>query len=249
MDTNSNAVSEVTAPAAEWNPVRAYTYNFRKVSPKDVEELAANIEGVSADAIKAEFEAVKKKDEKEKDMLRRKPVKVELRLPDWAASLPELAQGVLLDFVADYCKVMFVDVFQPIGSHDWSEIEAYAANRGTGGRRAEFDIAEDDLKLAAASIGDYMAVKLSNKAAGDKFKAAVLAKYAKSAIHRNIGEFSEPILRKMQAHLDGWLEHVAVNDGENADTFASVYNMLSAKLKGHLVSSQEANPAQLLLAD
>lgn len=243
---SANATETTEAPKV-WNPVRAYTYNFRKVTPKDVEDIATGIDGVSPDSIRAEFEAVKKKDATDKDTLRRRSVKVELTLPDWCESIPELAQGVVLDFIADYCKAMYVDAFQPIGSHTWAEIEAFAANRGTGGRRAEFDIADDLLALAAASIGDYMAVKLSNKTAGEKFKAAVMGKYARSAIHRNIGEFSEQILRKMQAHLDGWLEHIAVNDADNADAFSDVYNMLAAKLKAHLGASSEVSPAQLLL--
>jgi hypothetical protein len=221
---------------------RDYVFSFRTILPKQLDELLQSVDVPEAD-VRARFDTIEKDG---KTVLRRKPVTAELELPEFAANLPALAQDVLLGYVASYVKAQFLDSFLPVGSHSWAEIEQYAATRGAGGRRAEFDVTKEQLEEAATSIGRYMAAKLNNKAAGDKFKAAVQGRYAKSAIHRNIGKFDETIIDKLLSHLEGWLEFVAVNEADSADEFATVYAMLEAKLKAHKGATAATDVADLL---
>lgn len=208
----------------------SYTYNFRAILPLALEKQIETSE-IPADDLRAMFDAVEKDGKTE---FRRKPLTVVLTLPDFADNLPALAQDVIRDYVADYVKGMFVNQYLPVGDHDWATIEAYIAQRGGSGRRAQFDISDELLLEAAGSIGDYMATVLGNASAGEKFKAAVLGKYTRSAIMRNIGEFNPVIVGKLQARLDAWLEHVATNDEDRADDMGAVYEMLAHKLQAHL---------------
>jgi hypothetical protein len=212
------------------------TFVWRAITGKDFEETLPSFD-VPEDTVRAAFEVIEK-DGKVK--MRRKPVAATIELPDFVTNLPDLAKDVITTYVAGFVKARFLDAFQPIGDHSWSAIEAWAAERGQSGRRAEFDISKEQLEEAALSIGRYMAAALRNEAAGEKFKAAVIGRYSRSAILRNLGLFNEDTIKKLQKRLEDWLAFVAENEAEAADDMAAVYDMLASKLAGHLNQNSKA---------
>ncbi len=240
-----------TSPATETQPVNPllmnYRFDFRTITPKALEELLTQVD-TPADDVKAQFATI---DKDGKPLFKRKSITVPLTLPEFCLGLDDLARDVIAGAVAGFVKAQYLDNFVDVGEHDWQTIATYMANRGTGGRRAEFEVSKEALELAAESVGSFMAKRLNNKAAGEKFRQAVMGKFAKSAIHRNIGEFSETVIDKMMVHMAAWLEFVATaapesTEGQNTDDLATVYQMLDAKLKAHKGATAETLVANLL---
>lgn len=204
-----------------------YTFTFRKIKQSAIAEVLEQVD-VSEAEVRAQFDSLD-----DGAALRRKPVEVELDVPEFAQALPELARDVLLGYIAQYVKAQYIDNFLPVGPHDWEAIEAYAAERSVGGRRAQFDIADEVLKLAAKSIGLFVATGTGKKVVGEKFAKAVEQKFSRSAIQRNIGDVTGDLMDKLTGWLERWIEHVAEADPDNAEDFADVFSMLSAKVDGH----------------
>lgn len=244
---NEQASPATDAVAA--NPLtRNYRFDFRSITAKALDEVLASVDTDEA-TVRAAFDTI---DKDGKPMLKRKSVTVPLTLPDFCLGLDTLAQDVILGAVASFVKAQYLDAFVPVGDHSWKAITEYMANRGTGGRRAEFDVSKEDLEVAADSLASFMAKRLNNKQAGEKFRQAVMGRFAKSAIHRNIGEFSETVIDKMAAHMAAWLEFVATTDDgsvestQQVEVIASVYQMLDAKLRAHKGATADVLVANIL---
>jgi hypothetical protein len=204
-----------------------FSFTFRKIKASVLRELVQSLD-VPESEVMAQFEA----QDESKAEYRRKPVTVELEIPEFAASLPELAREVIANYVAQFVKATYIDNFVSVGAHDWETINKAVAERSVGGRRAQFDIADDVLKLAAASVGQYITAVTGHKVVGEKVQKAIEQKFSRSAIHRNIGEITGDLMDKLSARLESWLEHVASADPDNADDFADVFSMLMAKIDG-----------------
>lgn len=201
-----------------------FTFSFRKISEAQLSNVLAGFDEAQQQAVAEQF------DKLDSGKFRRRTVKADLTLPEWAAALPTLAQEVILSYVAAFVRSEYLDSFQTIGAHDWETIEKAVAARGTGGRRAEFDIDDDIMSAACDSIRRFITAGTGSAEVGEKFGKAADAKMAPSAIRRNIGEPNEAAYAKIGRWLDLWIEHVGANEGDDAEDFAEVYTMLNAKL-------------------
>lgn len=203
---------------------QSYVFSFRKMKAGQLAEVIAAVDAPES-VVREQFETIE-----DGASVRRKSVTVELDVPEFAAQLPELARDVIVGYVAQFVKAQYIDNFAAVGSHTWADIEKYAAERSVGGRRAQFDISEEVLKAAAASIANFVTAGTGKKLVGEKFGKAVEQKFSQSAIKRNIGEVTGELLDKLNGWCERWLEHVASVDPDNAEDFADVFSMLVSKI-------------------
>lgn len=206
----------------------SYTFSFRKIKAAVLKELVQSLDVPEA-TVMAQFDA---QDESGAEY-RRKPVTVELTLPSFVDSLPELARDVIIGYIAQFVKSQYVDNFAEVGPHDWETIERLASERTVGGRRAQFDISDEVLKAAAQSLANFVTAGTGKKVVGEKFGKAVEQKFSRSAIGRNIGDITETLLDKLANWCERWIENVSEADPDNAEDFADVFSMLATKIDQH----------------
>lgn len=203
------------------------TFTFRKIKKSDLEQLVQNVDAPEAE-VRAQFDV-----SEDGASARRKPVTVDLEVPAFAESLPETARDVIMAFVGQFVKATYIDNFVAVGAHDWATIEADMANRSRGGRRAAFDITDEVMKAAAASIEAFVTAGTGKKVVGEKFSKAVVGKFSKSAIQRNIGDVTEDVLDKLASWLERWVEHVGQTEPDTLEEYSDVFSMLVSKIDSH----------------
>ena len=219
-----------------------YTFNFRPVTPAKLDKLKAEVDG-SIDVDK-DFEVYEREsDDPNSKVLKykRKPVVVNLEVPDFIASMKDnLLKQIAIGYIADYVKANFVEQFLPVGNHSWETIKADAAS-GRGGKVA---ISDAVLKLTAQHFGNYVGQATGNEEMGKRIAALVEGKCTKSAISKYLGTFSPELVEKLQTRLDQWGEYVADSGDDNADELAEGYAFVQDKL-AKLYRASTTNIAEL----
>ena len=204
------------------------TFNFKSVG--NDEALAKFLEDYDASAverIKAQFEQVPNREKVL--MWKRKPVTVELQMPDAFTSLPQSAQDVLKQFIADFVRSQYLDNFEEVGAHDWETIEKAIASSGRRGT-VKLEIPAEVLKAMASSFGAFITSAKGNAKAGEALASLLLKKCTVNAFKRYVGEASDLAFDRVEAMLTQWAEWVAVNDADNADDCAAVYEMATRNI-------------------
>lgn len=218
------------------------TFNFRSINATALETLRQGLDSAEALAAAGDDAFEISEDEKKGRLYKRKSIEAELQQPDFVASLPTLAVQAIQDLISRFVKAQYVDAFLPIGQHDWAFIETELAK--SGGRVAKFDISEETWALAADSFKAYMLQALGGNASAGQAAArlgeVMKAKFSKNSITKQINEFNEKIVEKLDARLTAWAAWAAENDTENAAEFADVFSMVHQRLEGFQKSLAEA---------
>lgn len=239
---DSVATHENTEVPGENSRAVPFKFRFKKLDAKKLKEhldsLDPQVKVIAAQCYEAQ-------DEKG-ESFRRKMEEHSLEVPEFYSQLPDLAQQAILKLISDFVKREYLNDYQPVGRHDWAYIEEQAAKSGTRG--ASFDFDDDALETVQKLIADFVGQSLQNKVVGDKFGQAVKQKFTKAAISRNIGEFSEKILVKLEGWLEKFAEWTAENmaDHEDIDDIATVVQFLQHRLEKHRSTSDDVNPADIL---
>lgn len=234
----SNVVAQVTHNVL----AREQNFTFKKIAKEKLELLLVNgfDDDLQRAAARAKFEIL---EGDELGFVKRKPELVKFELPSFCAGMDEMAQDILASYVAQYIKANFIDDFLPVGAHDWETIKVAAA--ATGGRAVKFDISDEIMASACASIGAFVGNGTNNSEVGKKFQAACEGKLSRTAIQRNIGAFTADLIGKIEVWLTKWAENVAMHEEDSAEDFGAVFEMLSSKLEKHM-KAETVNVAELL---
>lgn len=219
---------------------RPFTFNFKKMDANRLEKHLAELEPESV----ARAQELLRPIEGEEGAVRRQPETHQLTLPDWAASLDDVAQGIILKTVADYCKSMYIDNYLPIGSHSWEEIANVI--RSSGGRTAAFEYSDETFALALQGLQTVVFEGTGNGQVAEKFKQAAEAKFTKAAIMKHIGKLDVSLFDKIQKWLDKWAEWEAANNPDTADDIVVVYDMWSARMNKLQQAEQVADISEYL---
>jgi hypothetical protein len=241
--------------------VHKFTYNFKTLTAvmfasllserAETEEqkqaLMANFEAIADGSSVVEGVATPK------FKYKRRSVEVELQLPDElnalvGASNPTRAALItnsIVRVLAEFVKAQYIDNFEPVGAHDLDTIAAVQAASGSRSGVA-FSFSEETFLAAVASLQAFLASALGNAAAASSVAAAAKLRFARSAITRSIGLYSEEVLTKVQARVDQWGLWLEENDAENAEEFATVYACWSAALSKQLKADTTVDIASIL---
>lgn len=205
-----------------------YTFNFKNIgNDAAFATFLEDFDASAVETVRAQFEQVENRN-KEK-VWKRKPVSAVLAMPAEFASLPQTAQDVLKQFIADFVRGEFIDKFADIGAHDWETIETVIATSGRRGA-VKLDISLEVLKAAAASFGQYITAAKGNAKVGEALASCLLKKCTVNAFKRHVGEASDLAFDRVEAMLTSWAEWVLANDPENQDDFATVYEMATRQI-------------------
>lgn len=213
---------------------RAFTFNFKKMNADRLEKHLAELEPESIERAKELLRPV----EGEEGSVRRQPETHQITLPQWAANLDDVAQGIILKTVADYCKSMYIDNYLPIGPHSWEEVANVI--RSSGGRTAAFEYSDETFALALQGLQQVVLEGTGNGQVADKFKQAAEAKFTKASIMKHIGKLDVELFDKIQKWLDKWAEWEAANNPDTADEIVVVYDMWSARM-GKLKQAEQVS--------
>lgn len=184
---------------------------------------------------------------------KRKPVTVDMTLPDWVGSIPSVVgQDAIAELVASFIRFTYVDNFQfvagmqyetakdakgndivrvvknaQVGPHDWEAIEKWAQETG-GRKRLEFT--DDVLADAASSFGSYIGQMLNNPLIGDRLRETMAAKFSLASMQKHLNQVSEEVMAKVRTRLIAWAEWIAENDSEKSEEYAPVFAYLLGRL-------------------
>lgn len=183
---------------------------------------------------------------------KRKSVTVTLELPEAlesvTASNPShvgFIENAITRVIADFVKTQYIDNFEPVGAHDLDTILAVQAASGSRSGVA-FSFSDETLGNAVTSFINYLKAAIGNEAAAISVGAAAKQRFARSAITRSIGLYSEEVLKKLQGRVDSWGLWLEENDAENAEEFASVHACWSATLAKQLKADSTVDIASIL---
>lgn len=211
-----------------------FTFSFKGKKEAELTTLLAGYDEASQTVIAGEFEAITRKDKAGNDevVYKRKAVTVDLDLPTHvqAPDYDGLTRQLVESMVTDFVKAEYIDNFLEVSQHDWAFITAKMAEVSKRGGKLSLDVSDELWNLAADSFGDYIAKKTGRAVIGDRLKAAFKGKFSMTALSRNLQDTSNEIMGKIKLHLEGWAAHVAENDADNADSFATIFQYLTDKL-------------------
>lgn len=221
------------------------TFNFRKVSASKLAEQLAELD--TEVNVNDNFDVIEAAEDGTPKTYRRKPVQVEIEVPEFAESLPELARNWITQNIADFVKSNYVDNFVQVGDHSWELIESEAAKSRAGSGR--LSIPDELLKAAAASFGHYVGQVTGHEEVGKRLEKAAGSKFTQNAITKHLGECTVEMVDKLQARLDAWATQLAESGSEDADEMADAYDFLSRALertKGRMTTDTTALIADVL---
>lgn len=207
----------------------SYVFHFRNIADgsdkkADIDELLAQRPEL-ADA----FESVKASG-RTKAGIKRKPVTVELTMPEFYSALPDdTLRSIVRDTVADYVRSTYLDEFKPVGDHSWETIAKAMAETGTRtGGAPEAD--KDQLAAGEAVFAAYAAEAMPRGAA--KLAGLITKKAAKTALLRIFGtNYTPETLAVLIAKVE---ECVSLNVGDdtedsNAGLAVALYSLRKQK--------------------
>lgn len=200
-------------------------FTFRPVDKKKLDKLCAEVDGTVN--VESDFEVVEKGADDTPIKWKRKPVEATIKLPAFVNDLPDsLSKQLVQDCVASYVKNQYVDMFLPIGNHEWTAIADAISGRGT----ASINISDSVLALTAQSFGEFLATATGNSEAGERITNMVNGKVTQNAIAKYMGVCNPTMIEKLKARLESWGNYIADSGDENADELADGFNFVMAKL-------------------
>lgn len=219
------------------NLIRPYQFNFKKVKEADFfdgpEDPRRN-----DPVYLSKFEVIT--DEKGTHY-KRKTETWDIQLPAFIAQLGEderpAVESMVLNALALYCKITYVDNFEPVGDHSLATYSAWLASRG-GRASSSYEYDKETLEAAAESIGKYLAEQTGSAVVGEKFKTVASVKFSRSSIARNLGAFSTDLVGRILGRVDAWAQYVSEHQPDDADDFAPVYAHFVNILEKHLRQDQ-----------
>lgn len=209
-----------------------HTYNFRTISAPKLQSLPDEIDGSldvkDAATVAEHFETVEADDNGNGVKFKRKPVTVELELPEFVNQLPdELSKNLIRNYIADFVKSSYVDNFIEVGPHDWETIvkESQASRGGS-----TISIGEAVLNLTAEHFGKWVAADTGSEELGKRVTALVSGKVSQASITKQLNQCNVEVLDKLAKRADGWAEYVAESGDENAEELAQGYDFIMSRL-------------------
>lgn len=242
VQDSANAETGNVTAAANAGTV-PFEFRFKKINAAKLKEHIENdVETEQQSIAKNCFEPL---DDKGTEF-RRKPETHNLQVPEFYYQIPTLAQQQILKLIADFVKTRYIDQYLTVGDHSWEYIEQEAAK--TGGRTPQFEFSDEAFAKVQQIFQEYVSQGTGNEQVGERFAAAVKSKFTKAAISKNIGEFSEAILQKLESWVTRTMEHCSevIKDQDELDSILPVFEFLLAKLDKHLKESESVNPAEFL---
>lgn len=225
------------------------TFNFRQIKVADMSALLAEYDEGSKPTIAAMFDELTERRAKvqedgttqEVDVVvgyRRKPVTVEVQVPILPEGTPGIMQTWITQNVLQFVKSQYVDNFTDVGQHDIEYIAHKAAL--SGGRTGGLSIDKEVLEAAAASLGKFISSVIGNSALGKKVEQVAKDRFSKSSLTRNIGNFSDDLVSRLQERVQQWAEYISATpeEAENVEDFTAAYQLWDSKLSSHLAAEQ-----------
>ena len=227
---------------ATLEPTFKARYNFRTIDAKGLENLRSDLDTDEAKAAASDDAFDITQDDKKGTQYKRKSVEADLEQPAILAGLPALIIEATQDLISKFVKSRYVDKFLPIGPHDLAFISAEVAK--TGGRVARYDISEETWALAAESFKAFMLAQLGQypnaAAAAGRLGEVMRGKFSKNSITKQVNEFNEGIVLKLNERVNSWAGWAAEHDTENAAEFTDVFSMVTERLEGFTKALTEA---------
>lgn len=226
------------------NLTRPYAFNFKKVKEADFFDGPEDPRRSDSSYL-SKFEVIT--DEKGTHY-KRKTESWDIQLPSFIAQLGDderpAVESMVLNALALYCKITYVDNFEPVGDHSLATYSAWLASRG-GRASSSYEYDKETLEAAADSIGKYLAEQTGSATVGEKFRAVAFAKFTRSSITRNLGAFSTDLVGRILTRVDAWAQFVSEHQSEDADDFAPVYAHYVNILEKHM-RQDPVNVAKLI---
>lgn len=231
---NLNQVNQANPEQAQvaFEPTFKVRYNFRTIDAKGLEVLRSDLDTDEAKEAASDAAFDITNDPAKGLQYKRKSLDAELEQPAILAGLPKLIVEATQDLISKFVKSQYVDKFLPIGQHDFAYITEQLAK--TGGRVARYDISEETWALASESFKAFMLDQLGQypnaAAAAGRLGEVMKGKFSKNSITKQVNEFNESIVQKLNERVNAWAAWAAEHDTENAAEFADVFSMVTDRL-------------------